>query len=367
MSANLTDKIAALPLTPGVYLMKDSLGHIIYVGKAKQLRKRVQSYFYNNKGHSPKVKQLVKHIRDLDYRLTDTELEAFMLECQLIKELKPMYNRKMKNPLAYSYISIVAAAPYRQIEVGYEPNPAAGSLVYGPYTSRSTVERAVLGIKESQRILCGSPHSRGSRCLNYSLGLCMGMCGGSAEAIAHYEAVVEEIICLLEGRDNRIVPGLEARMEEAALRFDFETAAKIRDTLGAVRSLLQKEQVIEFTGENKNIIVLEPVDGQSHKLILIKGSVILHRTRLATEALREEQLTGTIAAAAREVFRGSSQAAAAEEISRHKIDEAQIIYSYLKSSSGHYLLVPPEWLADEGSAELEDGIGELVQSAVLEL
>ncbi|MFC6647946.1 GIY-YIG nuclease family protein [Paenibacillus rhizoplanae] len=97
MPAQLTDKVAGLPLTPGVYLMKDGLGHVIYVGKAKQLRKRVQSYFYNNKGHSPKVKQLVKHIRDLDYRLTDTELEAFMLECQLIKEIKPMYNRKMKS------------------------------------------------------------------------------------------------------------------------------------------------------------------------------------------------------------------------------------------------------------------------------
>ncbi|MFD2410047.1 UvrB/UvrC motif-containing protein [Paenibacillus rhizoplanae] len=367
MPAQLTDKVAGLPLTPGVYLMKDGLGHVIYVGKAKQLRKRVQSYFYNNKGHSPKVKQLVKHIRDLDYRLTDTELEAFMLECQLIKEIKPMYNRKMKNPLAYSYISIVDKAPYRQIEIGYEPSTEAGSLVYGPYTSRSTVERAVLGIKESQRILCSSPHSRSSRCLNHSLGLCIGMCGGGEAAVLQYEAVIDEMICLLEGRDSGIVAGLEARMEEAALRFDFETAAKFRDYLGAVHSLLQKEQVIEFTGANKNIIVLEPVDEQSHKLILIKGSMILYRTLLARDALNEGQLTGMIAASAREVFRSSSQTAATEEMSRHKIDEAQIIYSYLKSSSSHYLLVPPEWLEDEDVTGLEEGIAELVQSSVLDM
>lgn len=363
MPANLTDKIANLPLTPGVYLMKDSLGHIIYVGKAKQLRKRVQSYFYNNKGHSPKVKQLVKHICDLDYRLTDTEFEAFMLECQLIKELKPMYNRKMKNPLAYSYISIMDNGPYRQIEIGYEPSPQAGSLSYGPYTSRSTVERAVQGIKESQRILCSSPHSRTTRCLNHSLGLCIGMCGGG-EAVKQYEAVMEQIIRLLNGNSSSIVSGLEARMEEAALRFDYETAAKYRDYLGAVHSLLHKEKVIGFTGENKNIVVLEPVDGQSCKLILIKGSVILYRTLLAAEDLSSGQLTGRITAAAREYFRSSSLVAATEEMSRHKIDEAQIIYSYLKSSSGHYLLVPQEWLEDDGRAELGEAMNELIGNAL---
>lgn len=363
MPADLTEKVANLPLTPGVYLMKDSLGHIIYVGKAKQLKKRVQSYFYNNKGHSPKVKQLVKHIRDLEYRLTDTEFEAFMLECQLIKEIKPMYNRKMKNPLAYSYISITGTPPHRQIEIGYEPSTELNSLSYGPYTSRSTVERAVLGIKESQRILCSSPHSRNSRCLNHSLGLCIGMCGGG-EALRRYGEIMEQISRLLSGSGTSIMNDLEARMEEAALRYDFETAAKYRDYLGAVHSLLNKEKVIGFTGENKNIIVLEPVDEQSHKLILIKGSVILYRTRLSTAALDSTQLKDLITSAALEHFRASRLVAATEEMSRHKIDEAQIIYSYLKSSSGHYLLVPPEWLDDEDTAELTEGIQGLIGSSV---
>ena len=363
MPANLTEKVADLPLTPGVYLMKDALGHVIYVGKAKQLKKRVQSYFYNSKGHSPKVKQLVKHIRDLEYRLTDTEFEAFMLECQLIKEIKPMYNRKMKNPLAYTYISIVDTAPYRQIEIGYEPSTEANSLTYGPYTSRSTVERAVQGIRESQRILCSSPHSRNTRCLNHSLGLCIGMCGGG-EALVRYGEIIEQVIALLNGSGSSIVNGLEARMEEAAQRYDFEAAAKYRDYLGAVSSLLQKEKVIGFTGENKNIVVLEPVDEHTHKLILIKGSMILYRNLLTAGALDSGQLTDLITTAALEHFRSGS-AGAPEEISRHKIDEAQIIYSYLKSSSGNYLLVPQEWLEDERKAELENGINEWIGSSEL--
>ena len=102
----LKEKIKNLPSSPGVYLMKESRGGIIYVGKANNLKRRVQSYFHNSKSHSPKVEKLVKHLTDFDYLITDTEFEAFMLECQLIKQLKPLYNKKMKNPLSYTYIVI---------------------------------------------------------------------------------------------------------------------------------------------------------------------------------------------------------------------------------------------------------------------
>jgi len=141
--------------------MKDGLGHIIYVGKAKQLKRRVKSYFQNSKSHSPKVKQLVRNIKDLDIILTDTEFEAFMLECKLIKEIKPMYNRKMKNPQAYTYIVIEADDKMRSLEITYDPADQKGNHIWGPYTSRSTVERAVQGIKESSKILCSNPSFKG--------------------------------------------------------------------------------------------------------------------------------------------------------------------------------------------------------------
>lgn len=357
---NLTEKVQSLPLTPGVYLMKDSLGHIIYVGKAKQLRKRVQSYFYNNKGHSPKVVQLVRNIRDLEYRLTDTEFEAFMLECQLIKEIKPMYNKKMKNPLAYSYISIRAdRTGRRQIEVGYDPGPPGQQLHFGPYTSRSTVERAVQGIKENQRILCSSPHTGHSLCLNHSLGLCIGMCGGG-EALDTYNTIMDRIIALLDGSDRGILNDLKQRMDEAAERFDFEAAAKYRDYAGAVQALLQKEQVSRFTGENKNIAVLEPVDEYTLKLILIKGAKILFRTKLDVGEPDMKQLHRTVLAAVNGHFAAASSESATE-ISRHTIDEAQIIYSYLKSSSGSYLIVPQEWLGKKPEPLLEEAVLRLLK------
>nr|WP_307585753.1 UvrB/UvrC motif-containing protein [Paenibacillus wynnii] len=340
--------------------MKDSLGHIIYVGKAKQLKKRVQSYFYNSKGHSPKVKQLVRNIRDLEFILTDTEFEAFMLECQLIKEIKPMYNRKMKNPMAYSYIAIRSNEAYRKLEVTYDFNEDGQNLHFGPYTSRSTVERAVQGIKESQRILCSSPHARTSHCLNHSLGLCIGMCAGG-EALEKYNEIIDKIIALLNGTDMSILSDLERRMNEAAERFDFETAAKYRDLTGAVSSLIQKEKVIGFTEENKNIVVLEPMDEGTLKLILIKGSRILFRTRMDTTPLDIQQLHSCIQSAISDHFKNQPLEAPVE-ISRHKLDEAQIIYSHLKSCSGSYLIIPEEWLSEENPANLDQAVDGLLKS-----
>nr|WP_240479725.1 UvrB/UvrC motif-containing protein [Paenibacillus wynnii] len=338
--------------------MKDSLGNIIYVGKAKQLKKRVQSYFYNSKGHSPKVKQLVRNIRDLDFILTDTEFEAFMLECQLIKEIKPMYNRKMKNPKAYNYIVIRSNEAYRKLEVTYDFNEDGQSLHFGPYTSRSTVERAVQGIKESQKILCSSPHARTSHCLNHSLGLCIGMCAGG-EALKKYNEIIDQIIALLNGTDRSILCDLEGRMNEAAERFDFETAAKYRDLTGAVSSLLQKEKVIGFTEENKNIVVLEHMDEGTLKLILIKGSRILFRSKLDTLTLDTKQLHASIQSAISDHFKNLPLEASVE-ISRHKLDEAQIIYSYLKSCSGSYLIIPEEWLSEGKCAELDQAVDGLL-------
>lgn len=362
MPMNLTEKVAALPLSPGVYLMKDSLGHIIYVGKAKQLKKRVQSYFYHSKGHSPKVNRLVSNIRDLDYILTDTEFEAFMLECQLIKEIKPMYNKKMKNPLAYSYITIRQDSAYRQIEVGYDPGPLGSSLHFGPYTSRSTVERAVLGIKESQRILCSSPHAKRTLCLNHSLGLCIGMCGGG-EALQRYEEIIDRFIGLLNGKDTGILDELERRMDEAAGRFDFEAAAKYRDYAGAVQALLQKERVTRFTSANQNIVVLEPVNEQLLKLILIKGSRILFRSKLETAHPDMRQLQAAVVAEIVENFKLQTSGIPDEdEVTRHHIDEAQIIYSYLKSNSASYILIPQEWLDAEQQEPLQAAVRGLLES-----
>ncbi|WP_151733516.1 UvrB/UvrC motif-containing protein [Paenibacillus tengchongensis] len=351
---NLKDKVAGLPLTPGVYLMKDSLGQVIYVGKAKQLKRRVQSYFYQSKGHSPKVKQLVSHIRDLDVILTDTEFEAFMLECRLIKEIKPMYNRKMKNPLAYTYIAVHQEKTRRQMAVSYDSETPAAVRQFGPYTSRGTVERAIQGIKESQRILCGSPNNRGSYCLNHSLGLCMGMCGDPA-VLPKYEAVIDKTIALLDGTDTEILDELERRMSGAAERFDFEGAAKYRDYVTAVRALLQKEQVIGFAEASRNIAVLERMEGEVFKLILIKGGKLRYQGKLETTGMELREIHQRVLETISGHFTPSA-ASGPSKVTRHEIDEAQIIYSYLKDRPQQHLIILEEHLTPGQSVLLSTAV-----------
>lgn len=340
--------------------MKDGLGHIIYVGKAKQLKRRVQSYFQNSKSHSPKVKQLVRNIKDLDIILTDTEFEAFMLECQIIKDIKPMYNKKMKNPQAYTYIMIGADDQIRSLEITYDPADVEGHQVFGPFTSRSTVERAVQGIKESTRILCSNPSFKNSLCLNYSLGLCIGMCAGG-EAAVQYNKIIDRIIGLLNGTDSSILTDMKQRMTEAAENYDFETAAKYRDYIGAVRFLINKEKVIEFAEANQNIVILEAMNEQTLKLILLKGNRILSHTKLQYDQPDITGLQAVVTTAIIEVFNQESGSDEHTVISRHEIDEAQIIYSYLKSSSCSYIVIPEEWLTAQNHSSLYTAVDELLR------
>lgn len=359
VTIDLSEKLKSLPLTPGVYLMKDGLGHIIYVGKAKQLKRRVKSYFQNSKSHSPKVKQLVRHIKDLDIILTDTEFEAFMLECKLIKEIKPMYNRKMKNPQAYTYIVIGTDDKMHSLEITYDPAVQKGNHIWGPYTSRSTVERAVQGIKESSKILCSNPSFKNSLCLNHSLGLCIGMCAGG-DAAVQYNTIIDKVIALLNGTDSSLLVEMEQQMTEAAEQFDFETAAKYRDYIGAISFLNHKEKVIEFAAENQNIAILEAMDEQTLKLILLKGNRILAHTKLEYAQPDITYLQAVITSAIMDTFCGElNQAPAA--ITRHEIDEAQIIYSYLKSSSCSYIIVQEDWLAANNHSRLDTAVDELLR------
>ena len=286
---DLKEKAKKLPASPGVYLMKDSQGSIIYVGKSKNLKNRVGSYFQNSKSHSPKVLKLVKNLKDFEYILTDTEFEAFMLECKLIKEIKPPYNRKMKSPMSYPHIIIKADEKYPYIEISNEPNKNDDSQYFGPYTSRGTLERGIQGIKECCRILCNNNFKKASACLNYSLGLCIGMCFDEA-AREQYLEIFDNIIKLLNGTDKRILKEMEYMMNCAAEKFDFENAAKYRDYISAVNYLINSARVIEFTEANQNIALLEYLSEGIYKFFLIKGNRVLFSERYDTNGRGYEKL-----------------------------------------------------------------------------
>lgn len=342
---DLKEKVRNLTTSPGVYLMKDSHGGIIYVGKAKNLKKRVRSYFLNLKSRPPKVEKLVKHLKDFDYIVTDTEFEAFMLECKLIQEIKPLYNRKMKSPSSYSYIVIKMDEEYPGIEAASSIIENEGNLYFGPYSSKNSVERAILGLKEYFKILCSNPSKKNSACLNYSLGLCIGMClGGSA--VAQYREIIDRIIALLSGTDRSIVEEMEQKMVSASQKFDFETAAKYRDYIGAVSFLINREKVIEFTEENKNIVIAEHLSDDLIKLFLVKGSKVLFSEKYD---LNNADIKEIIEVSRKNIltFFKDKEADLPKQLNKDEIDHAQIIYSYLKGSGCRYFEVPKDWVDSE--------------------
>lgn len=348
----LQEKLKNLPSSPGVYLMKDSQSTIIYVGKAKNLKNRVKSYFQKSKNHSPKVKRLVQHLKDFEYILTDTELEAFLLECKLIKEMKPMYNRMMKNPKSFCYIVIRMKEEYRRIEITNSPNKNDGNLYYGPFPNKNTVDKAIQGIKESFKINCCQSSHQNSPCLNYSLGLCIGICLGG-KAVVEYHAIMNKIISLLNGSDVSLLDEMTQMMHYASEDFDFERAAKLRDYIDSVHSLINKERVIEFTEENNNMIIIEYLSKSLIKLFLIKRTEVLFREKYNIES--SEQLIPIISSNIFTYF-SKNTPQSSKEVSRTEIDEAQIIYSYLKSHPFSYVIIPEKWLNDHEDEKMNDAL-----------
>ncbi|RSD26814.1 UvrB/UvrC motif-containing protein [Mesobacillus subterraneus] len=351
---NKKEKIKSLPLSAGVYLMKDQTGTIIYVGKAKSLKKRVQSYFYDSAAHPQKIRKLVANIDDFDYILTDTEFEAFMLECKLIKEKKPLFNKKMKSHLAYSYIAIKMDGLYRKIIMVPEKSDTDKTLYFGPYTSSIYVRKAIENLKEYLNINCLHP-LKGTPCLNFTLGKCMGICLGG-NAVDRYNEVVDQIASLLSGSDTKLLEELQQKMEQASADYQFEEAAKLRNYLRSFSVLLYKENMIQFTEGNQNIAVVERLTDDTLKLFLIKGHKVIHSEKLESSENLSETIPSRILATFREVSYGEPV-----RIGKEELDEVQIIYSYLNGSNGaHFMIIPDYWLETESSFDFEHQIRDLL-------
>ncbi|MFC7679976.1 GIY-YIG nuclease family protein [Paenibacillus sp. GCM10028914] len=355
-SITIQEQVSKLPSTPGVYLMKDSLGGILYVGKSKSLKKRVQSYFTNSKSHAPKIKKLVNHVRTIEHVTTDTEFEALMLECSLIQQMKPMYNRRMKNPLAYSYLVIRLVNGLRRIEITSNPSVDEGSLCYGPFAaSRNAMERAVQGIQECFKIACNQTTLTNTPCLNYSIGLCLGMCLGG-EAANKYNQVMDRFIALLDGADMSLYVEIEQQMMLAAEQFDFEKAAKYRDYMESAHFILKKEEVLDFTAESRNIVMAEYIDYETLKIFLIKRNTVLASCKYNLEQIGIEQVRSEVESLIRSNF-ADHKNVMNTQIEREEIDQAQIIYSYLQNSdSSQHVIIPDEWLHSENTSDLEQAL-----------
>lgn len=353
----LNDKVKNLPSSPGVYLMKDSYGSIIYVGKSKNLKMRVQSYFRSSSNHSPKTEKLVNHLKDFDFITTDTEFEAFLLECKLIKDLKPLYNRLMKRPEAYTYVVIKTTHDHNRLGTASSVNENDGSFYFGPFSNKNRVDRALQGLKRFLKIDC-SARSGNTPCLNYSLGQCLGMCFHS-EGLEEYHRIVERIIALFQGKDTSILHEMGEEMNKAAAGFDFEKAAAIRDVLESIKSLLRKERVARFTKNNRNIIIMEAIGPNIIKLFLVKRNHVLLAKKLYVNLENMEETMKGILEETMQFFQEKSLLPV--KVEKEEIDQSQIVYSYLKRDACSYSFIPKSWLKTSNLDKLSKKIQELLE------
>ena len=242
----LRDKAMKLPLSPGVYIMKNKSGKIIYIGKAKALKNRVSQYFGSQTNHALKVRKMVENVADFDYILTDSEFEALVLECSLIKQNMPKYNILLKDDKGYSYIKI-KPNPWGNIYASFRKDDKNAEYI-GPYTGNFSVTQAVDRAKEIFKLpTCSKVFPRDIKksrpCLNYFISRCSAPCAGKISQ-KDYEQSVNEAVAFIKGGSKSSVKELQKQMEEAAENLDFEKAAKLRDRIRAVERIAGKQKVV---------------------------------------------------------------------------------------------------------------------------
>lgn len=256
---HIKEKLKKLPMTPGVYLMKNSDGSIIYVGKSKVLKNRVSQYFQNTASHSPKTIAMVEKVYDFDYILTDTEAEALALECNLIKKYHPKYNILLKDDKQYPYIKITLNEEYPRIIMTRKVEKD-GAMYFGPYMSgymvRDTLDviRKVFRIRNCKKNL-PRDIGKGRPCLLYHLKQCDAPCDGKISK-EEYRETFDKIESVLRGNSKQIIKELENNMYLAAERMEYEKAASYRDKIESIKALSEKQKVTSSKDDSRDVIGL---------------------------------------------------------------------------------------------------------------
>lgn len=342
----MKDKLKHLPERPGVYLMKDSLGNVIYVGKGKNLKNRVSQYFHNQKDREPKVEEMIQNIRDFEYRVLDTELDALLEECRLIKEIKPLYNRQMKNERKYVYLKIPHEDfPKLEIVHEWEEDGGEGALYYGPFNSRSQMEKALEFFNDYfllRKCTTTRPMHGGSGCLYRGLGTCLGVCTGKVSQ-GEYQAQIQALCQVIEGKDKSVNKILKEKIKEAADELNFEKAASYKQYLIGLTYIQGRQKFLRSTYQQRSLLLLEFLDEDNTKakVYLIQGNKLImskavyHLGKNCTlnepkESNREflEFLKKAQYSLKSEVLKGENKGNY-HQLSVEELDEAQIIYSYL--------------------------------------
>lgn len=334
---DLQDELKKLPDLPGVYIMHDKSDAIIYVGKAVSLRKRVRQYFQPSHNEGIKKKQMVENIERFEYIITDSELEALVLECNLIKEHTPKYNTMLRDDKSYPYIRVTVGEDFPRVLFARQMKKDK-SRYFGPYTSAGAVKDTIDLINKIYRLrTCNRnlPRDIGMEraCLNYHIHQCDAPCQGHISR-EEYAEKIQGVIEFLNGNYAPVIRDLEAKMNQASMDMEFEKAIEYRELLSSVKQIAQKQKITNTDGEDKDIIALaaDDVDAVVQVFFIRSGKLIGRdhfHVRVGTDETRSDILSTFI-----KQFYSGTPFIPREILMQEAIEESDVLAEWLGKKRG---------------------------------
>lgn len=335
---NIEEELKKLPSKPGVYLMHDEKDDIIYVGKAISLKNRVRQYFQTSRNKGVKIEQMVTHISRFEYIVTDSELEALVLECNLIKEHRPKYNTMLMDDKTYPFIKVTVEEAYPRILFAREMKKDKAKY-FGPYTSagavKDTIEllRKLYHIRSCNRNL---PKDIGKErpCLNYHIKQCYAPCQDYISQ-EEYRESVQKAVEFLNGKYDTILNELQEKMEQASEEMEFEKAIEYRDLLGSVKQIAQKQKITNSDGEDKDILAVATEDRDAVvQVFFIRGGRLIGRDHFYMTIADREPKAEILTSFIKQFYAGTPYVPR-ELMLQQEIDEQGVLEEWLSERRGH--------------------------------
>lgn len=339
MTEIVEEKLKLLPDSPGVYIMKNEAGKVIYVGKAVVLKNRVRQYFQSNKGHSPKVRVMVSKIADFETILTGSEMEALILECNLIKKYRPRYNISLKDDKTYPYVKVTLAEKYPRVMITRRIMKD-GARYFGPYTQVGAVHESLKLLRRLFPMRTCKHMDVDRPCLEYHIKRCVAPCTGEVNP-EEYKKMVDAVCLFLEGRTEIVEKRLEEQMMDAAENLRFEEAARLRDQLHAVQKVAEKQRIVTGSGDQDAIGMSRSEIGVCVQIFFIRSGKMIGREHFLLSGSEEESNSDVLSAFLKQYYHRAAFIPH-EILLPMEVSEQQVIGEWLTEKKGSkvYVEVP---------------------------
>ena len=341
---DIQEQLKKLPGEPGVYLMKDENDKIIYVGKAISLKNRVRQYFQSSKNHSSKVKSMVKNIKSFEYIITDSELEALILECNLIKKYRPKYNVLLRDDKTYPYIKVTVNEDYpRVLKVRRVLKDKA--KYFGPYTNVEAVNDTLDVIRNIYPIrTCNIDIDRAIKnkmrpCLNYHIKRCIGPCTGHVSKV-EYNKMIEEILLFLSGKEEKLKEILKEKMNKCSMEFNFEEAAIYRDKILNLQEMMQKQKIdVSTDNVNQDIIAMAYNDEEACvQSFFIRHGKVVGREHFILEGTKDSSKEAILSSFVKQFYM-KAEYIPKEIIIESEIEDQVVLEEWLSNIKGQKVFI----------------------------